>query len=115
MLSLHPTVKSRPRIRFPDFAWLDDMPVDDWSGHFQGQHSLDFTLRELSLRGGMESCEGVLDAFRAWAFAHSGRRYAILWTGEREPEDTVMIVLLDSQWRRHKVAARDPLAEGWMM
>lgn len=114
MLSLEPTPHARLKMRFPAFDWLDDIPVDDWTGHSRGQHSMQFTLKELARRGDLERCEDVVDAFRAWAFAHKGRRYAILWSGDREPDDSVMIAMLDTEPARRRKPAKDPQDEGWM-
>lgn len=114
MLSLQPTLHPSRQVGFPAFDWLDDIPVDDWTNHFHSQHSIQLTLGELAKRSGMRCSEGAVEAFRAWAFARKGRRYAILWSGDREPEDTVMIVLLGDGCLRRRKPAKDPVAEGWM-
>ena len=105
----------RKKMRFPAFDWLDDIPADDWPGHFRDRHSMQLTLRELAERAGLERYEDAVEAFRAWAFAHVGRRYAILWSNDREPEDSVMIAMLEAGRVKRRAPTKDPLAEGWML
>jgi hypothetical protein len=114
MLSVELIPQTGRKMCFPAFDWLDDLPSDDWPGHFQGWHSMQLTLKELAERSGLERYEDAVEAFRAWAFAHAGRRYAILWSGDREPEDPVMIAMLEAHQVRRRTPAKDPQVEGWM-
>lgn len=115
MLSVEVVPQTGRKQRFPAFDWLDDIAADDWPGHFRDRHSMQLTLRELARRSGMERDEDAVEAFRSWAFARThGRRYAILWSGHREPEDAVMIAMMDAERVRRRTPLQDPLAEGWM-
>lgn len=115
MLSEEMVPQTGRKLRFPAFDWLDDIPADDWPGHFRDRHSMQLTLRELAQRSGMESQEDAVEAFRTWAFARAhGRRYAILWSGHREPDDAVMIAMMEAERVRPRTPLQDPLVEGWM-
>lgn len=114
MLSVQLAPQTCRKMHFPAFDWLDDIPADDWPVHFRGQYSMQLTLGELAVRTGLERHEDILEAFRTWAFAHKGRRYAILWSRDCDAADTVMIAMLNAERARRKGPARDPLAEGWM-
>ena len=71
MLSVEVVPQTGRKLRFPAFDWLDDIPTDDWSGHFRDRHSMQLTLRELTQRSGMERHEDAVEAFRSWAFARA--------------------------------------------